>query len=204
MADTDPTPDPTPDVDTAPDADPPAPEPVDELGDAGKRALDAERKARAAAERQAKQLEQRLAELEQQNMTDTERAIAEAKAEGAREAQAKIAERIVRAEIRLAAAGKVAPEAIDDLPTLMGELVRFTGDDGEVDTASITAAIAELVESRPYLAPRVADATPAADPDQGASGSGGAQLTADQLKNLPPEEAFAAYVEGRAAAALGR
>lgn len=197
--------DPTPEPEPAPEPQvEPEPEPAaaDDLGDAGKRALDAERKARADAEKQAKALEKRLAEIEAQNMTETERAIAEARAEGAREAQSKIADRLVRAEIRIAAAGKVAPEAINDLPALMGELAQFADEAGEVDTDRITAAIADLVASRPFLAPQVADAKPAPDPDQGAASGGGSQLTVDQLRSMSPEEAYAAFREGRAAAAL--
>jgi flagellar biosynthesis/type III secretory pathway protein FliH len=194
-----PAPEPAPEPQVEPE---PAPAPADDLGDAGKRALDAERKARADAEKQAKALEKRLAEIEAQNMTDTERAIAEARAEGAREAQTKIADRLVRAEIRIAAAGKVAPEAINDLPALMGELAQFADEAGEIDTDRITAAIADLVASRPFLAP-VADAKPAPDPDQGAVSGGGAQLTVEQLRSMSPEEAYAAYREGRAAAAMG-
>lgn len=192
-----PAPEPAPEPQVEPE---PAP---DDLGDAGKRALDAERKARADAERQAKALEKRLAEIEAQNMTETERAIAEARAEGAREAQAKIADRLVRAEIRIAAAGKVAPEAINDLPALMGELAQFADEAGEIDTDRITAAIADLVATRPFLAPQVADAKPAPDPDQGAVTGGGAQLTVEQLRSMSPEEAYAAFREGRAAAAMG-
>lgn len=200
MADEDtPAPEPAPEPQVEPAPDPPA---DDGLGDAGKRALDVERKARSDAEKQTKALEKRLADIEAQNMTDTERAIAEARAEGARDAQGKIAERLIRAEIRIAANGMVAPEAINDLPALMGELAQFADEAGEVDTDRITAAIADLVATRPFLN-RVADAKPAPDPDQGAVSGGGAQLTAEQLRSMSPEEAYAAFREGRAAAAMG-
>lgn len=53
--------------------DPPAKDGKDDLGDPGKRALDAERDARKVAEKEAKDLKARIAELEDKDKGDVER-----------------------------------------------------------------------------------------------------------------------------------
>ena len=50
---------------------------ADQLGDAGKKALAEERKAKAAEKRRADEAERRLAELERERMTDAEKVVAE-------------------------------------------------------------------------------------------------------------------------------
>lgn len=50
------------------------PDPKEDLGDAGKRALDAERKARAAAEKRAKEAEAKAKEFEDRDKTETQKA----------------------------------------------------------------------------------------------------------------------------------
>ena len=77
-----------------------------------------------------------------------------AEAQKAREVEAaalaKANERIVRAEVRAAAAGKLADPS-DALRYL--DVSKFAvDDDGAVDEAAVAAAIAELVERKPYLA----------------------------------------------------
>lgn len=54
-------------------------DPKDDLGDPGKKALDAERKARAAAEKRAKELDARVKEFEDKDKTEAQKA-ADAKA----------------------------------------------------------------------------------------------------------------------------
>lgn len=82
------------------------------LGDAGRRALDAEREARRTAERKATDLERRLTELEESGKSEQEKAIAKARREGATEARTQADARIRRAEVRsaLVAAGIVQSE----------------------------------------------------------------------------------------------
>jgi len=58
----------------------------DDLGDAGKRALDNERKARAAAEKQAKEFEKRLKEIEDKDKTEAQK-LADAKTESDKRAE---------------------------------------------------------------------------------------------------------------------
>jgi hypothetical protein len=78
----------TPPADQAPDdgANPPN---DDNLGDPGKRALDAERAARKEAEKQARAVQKELEQLRQAQMSESEKALAEAEARG-KLAQAKL------------------------------------------------------------------------------------------------------------------
>lgn len=134
--------------------------PTEDLGDAGKRALAAERQRASQAERASKtaarQLKQVTAELEllrQAGASDSEKAIAQAKKEAATEARKEaLAEangRLVRAEVRTAAAA----EKID--PALAVKLLDLddfdVDDDGEIDTKAITKAVKALIEEHPYL-----------------------------------------------------
>lgn len=134
------------DVDTQDDADPDG---ADALGDPGKRALDA-MKARLKRERdRRRQYEAELDALRKgaaKDETDTDVIRQEAE----RAATAKANARIVRAEVRAAAAGRLADPA-DALQFL--DLSQFeVDDDGNVDTDEITDAIADLLQRKPYLA----------------------------------------------------
>lgn len=108
-----------------------------DLGDAGKRALDEERRARKAAERE-------LAAERKKNMTDTERAIAEAKTTAAAEAARAAGPRLVRAELRAAAAEAGLPKDALDGFLEYADLGRFLTDDGEPDSKAIAAAVKRL------------------------------------------------------------
>jgi hypothetical protein len=107
-----------------------------DLGDAGKRALAEERRARKAAEKE-------LDTLRKAAMSDQEKAIAEAKTQALAEANKAAAPRLVRAEFKAAAAGKVAKEALDAYLEDV-DLSKFVGDDGEPDTKAIEARIKRL------------------------------------------------------------
>ncbi|WP_435107799.1 hypothetical protein [Nocardiopsis synnemataformans] len=127
------------------------PEGADQLGDAGKKALDAT-KAKWKAERdKRREVERQLAEATAKKDGDgPDPAVAAEQA-----AMAKANSRIVRAEVRAAAAGKLA-DPKDALSFL--DLDGFeVGDDGEVDADEIADAIADLIARKPYLA---ADAQP--------------------------------------------
>lgn len=107
-----------------------------DLGDAGKRALDAERRARKAAEKE-------LETLRKAAMSDQEKAIAEAKTAALADAQKASAPRLVRAEFRAAAAGTVDNETLDAYLEDV-DLSKFIGDDGEPDVKAIAARIKRL------------------------------------------------------------
>jgi hypothetical protein len=130
------------DTATGADQDTSTPDAADDLGDAGRRALAEERRARKVAERE-------LANLRKASMSETERAVAEAKAVGATEAARASAPRLVRAELRAAAAeaglGKDALAGFLEY----ADLNRFVGDGGEVDDKAIAAAIKKLGGGKP-------------------------------------------------------
>lgn len=113
----------------------------DDLGDAGRKALAEERRARKAAERE-------LANLRRAAMSDQERAVAEAKAAGLAEAARAAAPRLVRAEFRAAAAGQVDQQTLDAYLEDV-DLAKFVGDDGEPDLTAIAARIKRLGGGRP-------------------------------------------------------
>lgn len=154
----------------APAAEPKPADPADApLGDAGKRALDAEREARRAAEARAKAAEAEAAEAK----AKAEGREKEFEAEQARrkveaDALAKANERILQSEVRLAAKGVLAdpgdalryPEHLD--------ISKFeVRENGEVDSAAIAAAVEALAAAKPYLAAARGPRNPAPDPGQG-------------------------------------
>lgn len=115
------------------------------LGPAGEKALAAEKEKRKKA---AAELREAKAELERLRNGDDKAAAAAAEAEKA--AITKANARILRSEVKAAAAGKLA-DPTDALRLL--DLDQFeVGDDGEVDEAEIADAIAGLLKSKPYLA----------------------------------------------------
>jgi hypothetical protein len=82
-------------------------------------------------------------------MSETEKAVAAARAEGLTEAQKATAPRLVRAELRAAAAeaglGKDALAGFLEY----ADLSKFVTDDGEVDDKAISAAMTKLGGGRP-------------------------------------------------------
>lgn len=121
------------------------------LGDAGKKALDTMKAERKAA-RDAAAAEKARADALQAKLDGKEAEFTAAQ-EAQRiknEALAAANERILKAEVRAAAAGKLANPALAlkliDLSSL------DVGDDGEVDTDAIAAAIDDLITKEPYLA----------------------------------------------------
>jgi len=145
-----------------------------ELGDAGKRALQAERARAEAAEKALKETESRLKALEDQGLTDLEKAraeIDELKAENGRLAEdnAKQTTEIIRLNV-----------GIDEgLPKSL--IARLQGTD-EDTFKSDAASLKELV-------PDNSTAFPKADPSQGPKRSGGERSTAQQFADAV-ESAF--------------
>lgn len=157
--------------DPAVEAAPAAAPVVDDLGDAGKRAIEAERKTARAAEKRAKDLEKRLADLEAENQTEAEKAITAARAEGRNEALSVAHTRIVKAELKAAAAGVLQDP--DDAVSLIGLDLFEVDDDGNVDTKAIKAEVDRLAKAKPYLA---VGAKPAPLPGGGATPSQGSSM----------------------------
>lgn len=142
--DTDPEGDVDPEDDPDDDEDP---EGADQLGDAGKKALDAMKdklKATKAKLREAN------AELDKARSASGEDDADKVRREVEQAATARANERIVRSEVRAAATGKLA-DPKDALTFL--DLKQFeVDDDGEVDPEEIADAIDELLKRKPYLA----------------------------------------------------
>lgn len=121
------------------------------LGDAGKKALDAMKAKWKAAEDKAKAESQARAALEAKVAGQEAEHAAAVEAQRIKdEALAVANQRILKAEVRAAAAGKLA-DPQDALRFL--DLSEFeVGSDGEVDGTAVTAAISDLIEKKPYLA----------------------------------------------------
>lgn len=145
-----------------------------ELGDAGKRALQAERARAEAAEKQLKEVEQRLKALEDQGLSELDKARTELetlRAETARltDENARQSTEIIRLNV-----------GIDEgLPKNL--IARLHGDDED----SLKADAASLRE----LIPADRAAFPKADPSQGPKGAAGEQSTAQQFADAI-EQAF--------------
>lgn len=127
---------PEPPPNPTPPSPPPAPDP---LGDAGKRALDAEREARRVAEKAARDAQTELDALKATQLSEQDKAIADAKAQGRNDAAPEIAKArldAVAARMEAALTGVVPdPEAtvklLDKAP--------FLKEDGSTDSDALKA-----------------------------------------------------------------
>jgi hypothetical protein len=170
---------------------------ADALGDAGKRALDTMK-----AERNAERERRKAAEAELEALRNPKPAADPAEPS---EADRKLNARIVRAEIKAAAAGKFA-DPDDALVYLKDKARSFKVDEnGEVDPAAISAAITDLLTRKPHLAAKPVPPTFEGSADGGAAGreAGPSQLTREDLKGKSPEFIAKARAEGRLKTLLG-
>lgn len=161
------TPDPTPDA---------------ELGEGGKKALDAERAARKAAQKAASDALAKVKEYEDRDKSELER-LAEQAAQAKAEADNA---RVEMMRLKIAANSKL-PEEFHEF---------LTGTDEETVSAQAQKLAAAMVtpEGR----------TPAPDPSQGArANSGPAQLTREDLAGKPPEWIEEQLLAGRLNAVRG-
>lgn len=185
------------------------PPPADDgLGDAGKKALQQEREARKAAEKLAKEHEAELTKLREAQMSEQEKAVAEARREGATETETKFQRRLFSAEAKVAAAGKLADPSLLADPDVAKSLLGL--DDipvnaaGDIDSEAISKAIDRLTEERPFLKAGQAHATwPSNGSEAGPRGDAKSQLTRDDLKTMSPQEIVKAKAEGRLVSVLG-
>ncbi|MDX2551334.1 hypothetical protein [Streptomyces stelliscabiei] len=133
----------------------------DKLGEGGKKALQAERDARAAAEARIKELEARLSRKPKPDdgkggdgkggdgkgdPLDAEALKKEVRDEITADTNA----RLIRAEVKAAAAGKLADPA--DAPKFIDLAKIKIGEDGDPDAKQIKKAIEDLLREKPYLA----------------------------------------------------
>lgn len=139
-----------------------------------------ERDRRQAAEREAKRTEAEMAKLRESSMSDQEKAIEQARREARAEATGAFNKRLVQADVRAAAAGRLTDP--EDAIRFLDLDTFAVNDDGDTDKKAIAAAVAQLVKDKPYLA---AGATrPTGDADQGARGAGaGSSSMNDLIRN---------------------
>ena len=79
---------------------------------------------------------QELEEFRKQSMSETEKAIEQARTEGRREALTEAGAKIAAAELRAAATGRMTTEQLDTLVEGIN-LARFVDEDGEVDRDAV-------------------------------------------------------------------
>jgi len=143
-----------------PPATPPAEQPAapadppgnpDELGDKGKQAIDRMKAERTEAVKQAKELQAQLDKLRESTQSEQEKALAAARKEGETAARASTLPKLVAAEFKAAAAGRMTSEQlagfIEDL-----DLTKYLTDDGEVDAERVANKVDLLA---PPSEPRV-------------------------------------------------
>lgn len=104
------------------------------LGDAGKRALEQERTARRDAENASKELQKELDALKAKDLSDSERAIKAAKAEGATEVTERYQAQVRRSEVKAALSAAGIKSSVMDLAGKADEFAKLkVNDEGEVE-----------------------------------------------------------------------
>ena len=132
----------------AEDKTPENPVSTEPLGDAGKRALDAERKARRDADRRAAQLEAKLKEYEDAQKSDTEKL--NDKLAEATKLREETEQRLKDTEIRLAVienAGEGDPARLLKHTDFLAAIANVDPD----DTDAVAAVIAQAIKDEPWL-----------------------------------------------------
>lgn len=177
-----------------------------ELGDAGKKALDniraEKKKAVADAKAAIARAEAAEAALANKDKPAEEVALEAARAEARAEANKKANDRILRADLRAAATGKLADPSD---AALYLNLDDFTvTDDGETDSDALNEAITELITRKPHLAAQKQNRFDG-DADQGAKGKGSTppQWTEADLERATDDETVAAKAAGKLNNLLG-
>jgi benzoyl-CoA reductase/2-hydroxyglutaryl-CoA dehydratase subunit BcrC/BadD/HgdB len=174
------------------------------LGEPGKKALATERAAARTAKREAREAKAELAALKAQiaakDKPTDEQELDRVRREATAEATQKSNTRILRSEIRAAAAGKLADPA-DAVAFL--DLSEFDVDEnGDVDASAIEDAITDLLTRKPHLAAtgkrQFGNVNQSAKP-QAKPG----QLTQNEYNALSREERRKARDEGRVNLILG-
>ncbi|GGS47789.1 phage scaffolding protein [Streptomyces violaceus] len=174
------------------------PEGADQLGDPGKKALDTMKGKLKAEREKRRELEAQMAALNKP--AEGEQPDADAILRQAEQAaMTKANQRIIRAEVKAAAAGKLA-DAADAYKFL--DLSQFeVDDDGNVDADEVSDAIEDLLKSKPYLAAQGGTPTKRfqGTADSGARKGTGkpAQLTEADVKRLAAQGKHAEILKAR-------
>lgn len=120
------------------------------LGDAGKRALQAERERASKFEKQFKQAERERQQLEEKHATKEEKAVAKAREEGKAEALQAANQRVLKAEVKYAAAGKLRNPSLA-WALLEGVRDDLMTDDGDVDNSKLEKELKRILKDNPEL-----------------------------------------------------
>lgn len=167
-----------------------------DLGDKGKKALDAMKAKLKVEKAKGRTAAAELAALKAAKANEgkpaDEQAIENAKAEARAEALATANRRIIRSEVKSAAAGKLANPALAVKLIDLDELE--VDEDGNVDEETIADAIDDLLKENPYLA--VQGGTTKFDTSRGKP-KAKKQLTQADLKGMSSSAIAKAYDEGR-------
>ncbi|WP_431772189.1 hypothetical protein [Streptomyces cucumeris] len=173
------------------------PEGAEQLGDPGKKALDAMKDKWKAERTRRQELEQQLADRDKPAEGETPDPDAIVR-QAEKAAMAKANERIIKAEVKAAAAGKLADPG-DAFQFL--DLTAFEVDqDGNLDADEVAEAIEDLITRKPYLAAQGGTTKRfQGTADSGArKGSGRPpQLTEADVKRLSAEGKHAEIVKAR-------
>lgn len=175
---------------------------ADALGDKGKQALD-RMKAEKKAEREARlKLEAEFKALKAQVEGKEAEHRAQQEAQKLKDDALSAANtRILKAEVRAAAKGQLADPADALLYIDLSSLE--VGDDGEVDSAAIEAAVADLVKKKPYLAAQGGKRFQGGADGGTRNEARPAQLTRDDLSKMSPKQIEEARKKGQLNDLLG-
>jgi hypothetical protein len=192
-----PTPAPTPEPD--PPTPEPTPDPVDPpLGAAGEKALEAMKIRARDAEKAAKTATAELDALRKAAMSDQDKAVAEAKDLGRKEATTEVASRLAAAEIKAALTGIVPDPAsvVEDL-----NLARYIDDNGDINTEAVAALKAKYQE---FATPSGKPPVPGVPTGARTGDPAVKQLTKADMAGMKPAEVTAAMQAGQFNEVLGR
>jgi hypothetical protein len=181
-------------ADEDPDDDP-DPEGTDDLGDKGKQALD-RMKAKLKAERDRRKAVETERDQLKAGKGGDDKDADRIRSEAEQAATAKANARIVRSEVRAAAAGKLA-DPRDALAFI--DLTQFEVDeDGQVDEDEVEEAITQLLKDKPHLAAATAKRFQGTGDGGARKGSGGVkQLGKNDIKGMTAEQIEAARLKGQ-------
>jgi hypothetical protein len=185
--------------------------------------IDAMRQALKRANKEAEKSRLRLKEVEAETanlqekarldaMSETERQIEqarkEARDEGRNEALSQANERLFKAEVKAASAGKIIDsDLLSDVlvaQRLLGLDAIPTTSTGDIDGAAIASAVDSMLEAKPHLAVSATQTPGSADQGARPNGSRPAQLSQADLQTMSPQEITAAGEDGRLNDLLGR
>lgn len=182
----------------------------DQLGDAGKKALD-DMKGKWHTERDArKERDARIAQLEAElaagkktsdSKGDEKPDVDEIRKQARAEADAAVVKD--RALDRVEAkAAKLFADPEDARALLAGQVDKFV-DNGKVDNDAIEEALDDLLKKKPHLAATANRFNGSADGGARKGSGKPAQLTAQDLKRMSPDEIVKAQADGRFADLMG-